>query len=171
MSRRDVVGRELGRHPAPAERQAGAYHRHLRKRAAEHAQQVGKQARHAQADEHERDGQLLGGVHGAARRREQARSDHAEHDRAHRHVLIAPGVLAEHPLGQEQQHQKAHRERRLHHHQRRQQQRHNLQREAEDRQARAEQPARPPDQAPYERETKVLSAGRLLGVHRLQRDP
>ena len=59
-----------------------------------------------------------------------------------RDVLVAPGVLAQHPLAQEHQHEQAGRERRLHHHQRRQQQRQHLQRPAEDRQPRAEQPAR-----------------------------
>jgi len=153
VSRGDVVRGELGRHPAPAERQTCADHRHLSLLTAEHAQQVGKQARHAQADQHQRDGQLLGGMRGAARGGEQARAHHPQHDRAHCHVLVAPRVLAEHPLGQEQQHQQAHRQGWLHHHQRSQQERHNLKRKAKDRQAGAQQPAHPPDQAPDERET------------------
>ncbi len=86
-------------------------------------------------------------------------------------MLVTPRVLAEHPLGQEQQHQQSHRQGRLHDHQWSQQQRNDLKRKAEDRQAGAQQPAYPSDQAPDERETQVLIAGRLLGVHRLQRDP
>ena len=107
-----------------------------------------------------------------ARRRAQRGADHAEHDRAHRHVLVAPGVLAEHPLGEEQQHQQARRERRLHDHQRRQQQRDDLQRPAEDRQPRAEQPARAPEQVAHQRQRAgARSLRRLLGVHRLEGDP
>jgi hypothetical protein len=86
-------------------------------------------------------------------------------------MLIASGVLPEHPLGDEQQHEQAHRERRLHHHQRSEQQREDLKREAEDRKAGAQQPARPPEQAPREREAQVRVVGRLPGVHRLQGDP
>lgn len=171
MPGRKVVGGELGRHSAPAERQAGADHRYLGMLTAHSAQQIGQQAGDAQADQHQRDGQILGGVRGAARGREQARAHHTEHDRAHRHVLVAPSVLAEHSLCQEQQHQQAERERRLHDHQRSQQQRHDLEREAEDRQARAQQPAGAPDQAPRQRQAQVLVVGRLLGVHRLQGDP
>ena len=82
-----------------------------------------------------------------------------------------PGVLAEHPLPDEQQHEQARGERRLHDDQRREQQRDHLQRPAEDRQARAEHPARALEQAPDQRQAQVLLVGRLLGVHRLQRDP
>ena len=71
-----------------------------------------------------------------ARRRGQAGADHAEHDRRHRQVLVAPGVLAEHALAEEHQHEQAGRERRLHDDQRSEQQRDDLQRPAEDRQAR-----------------------------------
>ena len=114
------------------------------------------------ADQHERDRQSLRGVVGAARRRAQRRADHADaRSRAIAHVLVAPGVLAEHPLAEEQQHEQAHRERRLHDHQRRQQQRHDLQRPAEDRQARAEQPARAPHEPPDQRQAQVLLRGRL----------
>jgi hypothetical protein len=56
----------------------------------------------------------------------QPRADHPENDRAHRQVLVAPGVLAEHPLGEEHQHEQAGGERRLHDHQRSQQQGHHL---------------------------------------------
>ncbi|MCW3019517.1 MAG: hypothetical protein JWN10_1825, partial [Solirubrobacterales bacterium] len=38
-------------------------------------------------------------------------------------MLVAPGVLAEHPLAEEQQHEQAHREGWLHHDERREQQR------------------------------------------------
>jgi hypothetical protein len=80
-------------------------------------------------------------------------------------------VLAEHALAEEEQNEQPRRERRLYDHEWRQQQRHDLQREAEDRERRAQQPARAPDQAPHEREAQLLLAGRLLGVKRLQDDP
>jgi hypothetical protein len=124
-----------------------------------------------QGQQHERDRQLLGGVRGRARRREQARADNPEHDRAHREVLVASGVLSEHPLGDEHQHQQARRQRRLDDDERREQERHDLERPAEDGQPRPEQPARAPHQPPREREAQVLLVGRLLGVHRLQGDP
>jgi len=107
----------------------------------------------------------------AARRRAQPRADHADHDRRHRDVLVGAGVLAKHPLAEEHQHEQAGRERRLHHHERREQQRDHLQRPAEDRQARAEHPTSAPDEAPHQRQAQVLLVGRLLGVHRLERDP
>lgn len=101
----------------------------------------------------------------------QARPDHADHDRAHRQVLVSPGVLAQHPLAEEHQHEQARGERRLNDYERCQQQRDQLQRPAQDRQASAQQPAPTSRQAPREREAQVLHAGRLLGVHRLQGDP
>ncbi len=108
---------------------------------------------------------------GVARWSGQPRADHAGHDRRHRHVLRAAGVLVEHALCKEHQHQQARGERRLHDDQRREQQRDDLQRPAEDRQARSEQPARAAHQAPGERQAQVLIVRRLLGVHRLQGDP
>jgi hypothetical protein len=86
-------------------------------------------------------------------------------------VLARAGVLVEHPLGQEQQHQQAGGERRLHHRQRGQQQGHELQREAEDRQAGPEQPARAPDQSSGQREAQMLLLGGLLGLRGLEGDP
>ena len=60
---------------------------------------VGQQARQRRAPSStRRDRQPLGRVAGAARRRAQPGADHAEHDRRDRQVLVAPGVLAEHPL-------------------------------------------------------------------------
>ncbi len=108
---------------------------------------------------------------GCARRREQAGADHADHDRDHREVLVAPGVLAEHSLCEEHQHEQPAGERRLHDDERRQQQSDDLQRPAEHRQSRPEQPAPATQQAPDERDAKVLAVRRLLRVHRLQRDP
>jgi hypothetical protein len=137
----------------------------------ERAQQIGEQARERETDEHERDRQPLARWAHATRGREQARADHAEDDRERRQMLSSSGVLAEHPLAEEQQHEQPRRERRLHHDQRRQQQRHDLQRPAEDRQARAEQPAGASQQPPDERHAQVLLARRLPRVHRLQRDP
>jgi len=168
---REIVGGELGRHAAPAEREAGADDGHRGGRAAKGAQQVGEQARSGQDDEHEQDRQPLGGVTRAARRRAQSRADHADHDRRHRDVLVAAGVLAEHALTHEHQHEQARGERGLHHDQWGEQQRDHLQRPAEDRQARAEHPAPAPDQPPHQRQAQVVLVGRLLGVHRLQSDP
>ncbi len=134
-------------------------------------QQVGQQACECQDDEHDQDRQVLGCVPGGARRRAQPRADHADHDRRHRDVLVGARVLAEHPLPHEHQHEQAGGERGLHDDQRREQQREHLQRPAEDRQARAEHPAPAPEQSPDQRQAQMLLAGRLLGVHRLQRDP
>ena len=114
---------------------------------------------------------MLGGVTRAARRRAQPRSDHADHDRRHREVLVPARVLAEHPLSHEHQHEQARGERGLHDDQWREQQRDHLQRPTEDRQARAEHPTSAPEEAPDEGQAQMLLAGRLLGVHRLQRDP
>jgi len=138
---------------------------------AQRAQQIRQQARDREADEHERDRQLLSRLADAARRREQPRADHAEDDRKRRQVLGAARVLAEHPLAEQQQHEQARRERRLHNHQRRQQQRHHLQRPAKDRQARAEHPAGAFEQPAHERHPQVLLGRRFAGVHRLQGDP
>jgi len=135
------------------------------------AQHVGQQAGDSEAEQHERDRQPLGGMAGATRWRAQAGADHADHDRRHGDVLVAPGVLAEHTLSQEQQHDQTHRQSRLHHNQRREQQREHLQRPAEDRKSGAEHPAPTPDESPHERQTQVGLARRLLRVHRLQSDP
>ncbi len=107
----------------------------------------------------------------AARGRGEPGADHTDHDRADREVLIAPGVLAEHPLRDEHQHEQAGGERRLDHHQRSQQQREDLQWPAEDRQPCAGEPAGAPEQAPDERHAQVLLVGRLPGIERLERDP
>jgi hypothetical protein len=77
----------------------------------------------------------------------------------------------QHPLGEHQQHQQPGGHRGLHHHQRGQRERQQLQRPAEDREAGAQQPAGAGDQPARERQTQVLAAGRLLGVHGLERDP
>ena len=114
---------------------------------------------------------MLGGVAVGARRRGERDADHAEDDRAHRQVLVAPRVLAEDALREEQQDQQTDRERRLDDDQRREQQRHDLQRPAEHRQAGAHQPARALRQAPNERDPQVLARGRLAGVQGLDGDP
>ncbi len=168
---REIVGGELGSDAAPAEGQPGADDRHRGGRTAQGAQQVGQQARGAEQHEHDQDRQTLGGVTGAARRRAQSSSDHADHDRRHRDVLVFARVLAEHPLPHEHKHEQARGERGLHDDQRREQQRDHLQRPTEDRQARAEHPAPASDQPPDQRQAQMLLAGRFLGVHRLQRDP
>ncbi len=121
-----VIGGELGRHAAPAEGEPRTDHRHLGARVAEHAQRVGHEARQRECGEHHGDRQLLGCVGRAAWRREQAGADHADHDRADRHVLIAPRVLAQHPLREQHQHEQSSGQRRLHDDQRREQQRQDL---------------------------------------------
>ena len=108
---------------------------------------------------------------GTTRRRKQSGANHADHDCADRRVLVAPGVLAQHPLGEQHQHQEARRQRGLNHDERSEQQREHLQRPAEDREAGAEQPPRALHEAPGQRETEVLLVGSLLGIHRLQGDP
>jgi hypothetical protein len=80
-------------------------------------------------------------------------------------------VLAQHPLGEEHEHEQAHGERRLDDHEGSEQQGEHLERPAQDGEACAQQPARSPDQTPRQREPQVLLVGRLLGVHRLERDP
>lgn len=147
----EVIGGELRRHAAPAESQPGAQHRDLGARMTEHAQQVGDQARERERRQHNRDRQLLGGVGGAARWREQSGADHADHDRADRHVLVAPRMLAKHPLSEQHQHQQTRRQRGLHDDERSEQQREHLQRPAEDREAGAEQPTRTLHEAPGQR--------------------
>jgi len=166
-----VVGGELGGERAPAERQPGADHRELGEGAPERVQRVGQHARQRHPHQHQRDREVTRRLRAAARRRAQRRAGHAEHDRQRRQVLVAPGVLAEHALPQDQQHQQPAGERGLHHQQRRQQQRQHLQRPAQHRQAGAEQPASPPHQATDQRRAQVLLVRRLARVHRLQRDP
>ncbi len=167
---REVIGGELGGDRAPAEGHAGAHHRDVGVVMAERAEKVGEQAEERQRDEHQRDRELLGGVRRAARRSAQRRSHDAQDDRRHREVLIPAGALAEHALGDDEQHHQPDRERRLHDHQRREQQRQHLQRPAEHGQARPEQPARPPQEPQHERGTQVILARRPLGVVRLERD-
>ena len=171
MSLGEVVGGELGGHPAPGEGKPRADHRHRRGGATNHAQQVGQQTDHGQCGEHDRDQEIVGGVRRAERGSRQACADHADHDCADRQVLVAPGALAEHPLGEEHQHQQTAGERRLHDHQRGQQQREHLQRPAEDRQAGAEQPTGAPEEVLGQRQAQVLLMGRLPGLHRLEGDP
>jgi len=167
----EVIGGELRRDAAPGEREPGPDHRHRGGRVAQRAQQVGQQAGAAEAQQHERDREPLRGVARAARGSGQRHADHADRDGQHARVLVAPGALAEHALPEQHQHEQARGERRLHDHQGSQQQGHDLQREAEDREARAEQPARPRDQATGELEPQVRLVGRLLGVQCLQGDP
>jgi hypothetical protein len=105
------------------------------------------------------------------RRRREGGSHHADQDRPDGEVLVASGVLSEQTLGEQHQHQKPGRERRLDDHERGQHQRHDLKRPAEHREPRAREPARAPGQAPGEGQPQVLLVGRLLGVERLQGDP
>jgi len=167
----EIVGGQLRRHAAPAAGQPGADHGHGSRWMREQAQRVGEQRSDGQPDQHDRDREALRAVAGVAWGRRQARADDADDDRRHRDVLHAPCVLVQHALREEHQHEQAGRQRRLHDDQRRQQQGDELQRPADDRQARPQQPARAAHQAPGERQAQVLFVGRLLGVHRLQGDP
>jgi hypothetical protein len=151
MTSGEIVGGELRRHPTPAERQAGAEHRYLCTRAAKRTQDVWQHARHAQADEHERDRQRLTGVMGVAWGGRQRGADHAEHDRRHREILVASRVLVQHPLREEQQYEQSGGQRRLDDHQRSQQQSDHLQGPAQNRESSAEQPANTSDQTPDQR--------------------
>ncbi len=167
----EIVGCELRRDAAPAARNAGSEHRQRGRRACQEPHEVWQQRGETEADEDGGDRDVLGAVASRAGRRKQGRADHAEDDREHRDMLAAPGVLAEHPLGEQQKHEQAAGKRRLHDDERREQQRDDLQRPAEDRQSGAEEPARAADQSQRERHAQVLALRRLLRVHRLQRDP
>ena len=171
MTAREVVGGELRRDTAPAAGEAGADHRQCRRRTRQQPQRVREQAREGEAEQHERDREILRAVAGRSRRRGHACADHADHDRGHREVLAPSGVLAEHSLREEHQHEQPGGERRLHDDERSEQQRDYLQRPAEDRQPCAEQPAGTAQQAPGERETQMLAGRRVLRVECLQRDP
>jgi hypothetical protein len=166
----EVVGEELRGDTAPGKPEPRSDHRQRCGRPAHAVDGVGEQRQRAQSDEHERDGEVVR-VRAAARRRAQRGAGHAEHDRAHGEVLAPARVLVQHPLAEEQQHEQAHRQRRLYHHERSQQERHHLQRPAKHREACSSQPARPPEQVQRQRGMQVLGVGGPLGVHRLQRDP
>jgi hypothetical protein len=114
-----VIGGELGRDTAPREAESGAQHRHVGPRAVEDSQQVRQHAGDPQPDQHEGEGDVVA-VRSAAIRGAQPRADDAQDDRAHRLVLAPPGVLAEHPLAQQHEHQQAGGQSRLHHRQGRQ---------------------------------------------------
>jgi len=105
------------------------------------------------------------------RRRAQAGADDPDDDRRHRDVLVGSPALAQHALAGEQQHQQPHGHRRLHDYQRCQVDGQQLQRPAQHRQARAQQPAAAFDEPPGQREAQVLLAGSLPGVHGLEGDP
>lgn len=133
-------------------------------------QQVWAEAHEGEAGKHQQQREVLCVSSTRAGRGDDRRAGHAHDDREDRKPLASPSVLAEHPFPNEHQHEQPRSERRLHDHQRRQQQRQYLQRPAEDRESGAEQPAGPSDQSTRERESQVCSGGRLLRVHRLQRD-
>ncbi len=86
-------------------------------------------------------------------------------------MLRAPGMLAEHLLAEEQQHEQSRCERRLNHHQWRQQQRDDLEGPAQDRKPGAEQPAGAFEQSAHECHAQVLLGRGLPGVECLQNDP
>jgi hypothetical protein len=134
------------------------------------AQHVGQQARPRQEGKRHVEREVADIFVAAIGRRERDAGD-PDHDRRHREVLEAPGPLAEQALAHEHQHEQAGCERRLHDDQRRENQREDLQRPAEHREPRPEQPAPAPDQPRSEREPQVVIQRRLLGIHRLKGDP
>jgi len=105
MVGREVIGRELCRHAAPAERYAGADHCHDRPLAPKRTQDVRQHARHAERDQHKRDRQRLPTMVDMARRSRQCGAHHAHHDCRHGNVLVASRRLAKHALGDQQQYQ------------------------------------------------------------------
>lgn len=136
----------------------------------EEAQDVGQQAHDREAAEHDVERSSAGVVGAAAGRRKRDPGD-PDHDRRHREMLTAACTLAQHPLAHDHQHEQACGERRLHDHERRVFEGDHLQRPAEHGQPCAEQPASASEQPRGEREPQVRVRGRLLGVHRLKRDP
>lgn len=136
----------------------------------EETQRVGQQARPRQAGKRHIEREVADVFVAAVGRRERD-AGNADHDRRHCEVLEPTRSLAEQTLAHEHQHEQAGGERRLHDHQRREDQRDHLQRPAEHREPRPEQPAPAPDQPRGEREPQVVVQRRLLGVHRLVGDP
>jgi hypothetical protein len=136
----------------------------------EETQHVGQQARPRQKRERHVEREVANVFVAAVGRRERNAGD-ADHDRSHREVLDATSSLAEQALPHEHEHQQAGGERRLHDDQRREDQRDHLQRPAEHREPRAEQPAPASDQPRGKRQPQMVVQRRLLGVHRLIGDP
>jgi hypothetical protein len=165
----DVVGRELRREAAPGEAEARSDHRDRRHAPPGRGQQVRSHREDAEPHEHERQHEVVG-VRGAAFRRGQRDPHHTHDDREHREVLAPAGMLVEHPLRREHEHDQARGERRLDHHERGEQQRDDLQRPAHDGHRRAELPARFAQQPPGERGSQMLIVGRLLGLGGLEGD-
>jgi hypothetical protein len=110
-------------------------------------------------------------VRGAALGRGEGDPDDADEDRRHGEVLAPAGALVEHPLADEHQHQQAAGERRLHDDERREQQRDHLQREAENGQRRARQPACAHGELPQQADAQVVLGVHLARVERLKGNP
>ena len=108
---------------------------------------------------------------GRARRRREPEPDHADDDREHRDVVASPGPLAEHPLGEEHEHEQPRREGRLDDDERGEQQGDDLEREAEDREPRAGEPAGPLHELAGQAHAQMVSLVHLAGVEGLQRNP
>jgi hypothetical protein len=94
----------------------------------------------------------------------------SHHHRAHAQDLAPAHLLAENARPDPEQHDEAHRQRRLDERERDQEERSDLRGPPEQSQARADEPARPPDQAAEQREAKVLLLGSLASLERLQPD-
>jgi hypothetical protein len=165
----DVVRRELRREAAPREAEARSDHRDRRHAPPGRGEQVRSHREDAEPHEHERQHEVVG-VRGAAFGGGQRDPHDAHDDREHREVLAPAGVLVEHPLRGEHEHDQARGERRLDDYERSEQERDDLQRPAQDGHRRAELPARLAQQSPGERGSQVLIVGRLLGLGGLEGD-
>ena len=169
---REVVRGQLGRDPAPGEAHAGPEHRDGGRRAPmERAEQIGQHARQRQRHQHDRDRQweaLCRAPRGAV----SAAPITPRHDREHRQVLVAPGVLAEHPLCEETSaHNRPAARVRLDDDQRSQAARPPPATANPGSQARAGQPTCVARAGLGRAQPQMLLAGRPLGVCRLEGDP
>ncbi len=86
-------------------------------------------------------------------------------------MLAAAGALVEQSLADEQQHEQPAGEGRLHDDERGEQQRDDLQREAEHRQRRPREPARPAGELADEADAQVVPGVHLARVESLEGDP
>jgi len=98
-----------------------------------------------------------------------AKSDPRHHGRDAGDLPLAD-ALAEDARADPQEHDQAHRERRLDERQRYQQERPDLRRPPQQGKPRPDQPARPPDQASKQRDAQMLLCRSLTGLQSLQSD-
>lgn len=164
------VGGELGGHATPGEAEPGADHRHRGDRAPQEPKRVGEQGEDSEADQRERERERSRAARVAVRRG-QCCPEHAHDDGRHGQHLAAAGMLAEHPLSEDHEHEQTGRQCGLHHHERSEQQRRYLQRPPEDGKPRPEQPASAPSELADQAQTQVVLLADLTCVQGLQGDP